>query len=90
MAKLNNIATMEKFEQLNNLIEAEDVSGIKAFFEQVIDEEYGAGHQEAHKRSLAKLMNQYEFGMWNKETKKRWAINEMVKFYGNVANRTLI
>ena len=24
MAKLNNIATMEKFEQLNNLIEAED------------------------------------------------------------------
>ena len=90
MGKLNNIASIEHFETLNNLIEAEDVPGIREFFEQVIDKEYGAGHQQAHKRSLAKLMNQYEFGMWNKETKKRWAINEMVKFYGNVANRSLI
>jgi len=87
--KKNDLATKEDFVILNELIDKEDVLGIKTFFANIIRTRYGAGHQEQHLRSLAALMDKYEKGMWSKTAKKQWAINRMVTFYGNVAGQTL-
>jgi len=88
--KKSDLATLEDFEKLNNLIDNEDVAGIKTFFADIIRTRYTAGHEEQHLRSLAAIMEKYQNGIWSKEAKKRWAINEMVSFYGNVAGQTLI
>ena len=86
--KMNDLATVEDFAKLNQLIENEDVTGIKQFFTQVIETRYGAGKQETHLRSLSKIMIQYEQGMWSKQKRKLWAIDRMISFYGHVAKRT--
>ena len=91
-SRMRNLATEENFARLNVLIEDEDNQGIYDFFMDIIhspDRGYTAGKKEEHTRSLDAIMVKYRKGMWPKEHKERWAKNEMVTFFGNVAGLTL-
>ena len=77
--------SIEKITQLTNLIDKDDPGLIKEWFVDIIDNEYTAGEQDEHKRSLEAIMHKYENGMWKPSTKKIWARNKLVEFFTNVA-----
>jgi len=77
--------SIEKITELTNLIEQDDPRLIKQWFVDIIDNEYTAGEQDQHKRSLESIMHKYQHGMWKPSTKKIWATKKLVEFFTNVA-----
>jgi hypothetical protein len=83
--KKTKFDTEEKMIELASLIEQDNPASLKAWFETIIEQEYTAGEQENHKRSLDKIMVQYKTGFWKPSQKKLWAMERLSIFFKDVA-----